>query len=200
MSITPFTLTAALAAMGSAEVFVGDPFQVGGGGMESLGATEGEIRANFPTLRNPLTAPEFTGDATHADSIRWGDVTVTVPLILGDEDLWAKIMPLGYGGGGHSTPQQPTTTSVLIIPRAELGATLARPTGGPWAPAPPVNAFWLWKAWPSIDALPYRFDNGGKVITEVTFHGMWDTARPEGAKMFYIGDPATYSTPINVII
>lgn len=191
--ITPFELQAALSAMGSAEVLVGDLSIADG--MDTLGATEGEIRANIPVLRNPLTAPEFTGDATHADSIRTGDVTITVPLILGDEALWAKIMPVGVAAGGHSRPQEPVTTSVLIIPRAELGDGLTF-DGAAWDPAAPKNAFWLWKAWPSIDAIPYRFDNGGKVISEVTFHGMFDATKPEGARMFLIGDPNAYSTPI----
>lgn len=197
MTITPFQLVAALAAMGSAEVLVGDPTVANG--MDQLGVTEGEIRANIPVLRNPLNAPEFTGDSTHQDSIRSGDVTITVPLILGDEATWAKIMPLGVAAGGHSTPQQPVTTTVLIIPRSELGDSLAC-DGDAWTPAPPVNAFWLWRAWASIDNVPYRFDNGGKVISEVTFHGMFDFTKPEGARMWLIGDPLQYTTPIEVVI
>jgi hypothetical protein len=199
MAITPFALAAALRAMGSAEVFVGDPMGPAGS-MTSLGATEGEIRANIPTLMNPLTAPEFTGDISHQDSYRVGGVSITVPLILGDDATWAKVMPTGGRSGGYDTPQDVVTTSVLIIPRAELGTGVSRPTGGPWVGGPLVNAFWLWKAWASIDAIPYRFDNGGKVISEVTFHGMYDTTKPNGARVFYIGDPATYSTPIDVVI
>jgi hypothetical protein len=195
--ITPFDLTAALSAMGSAEVFVGDPTVVDG--MDSLGATEGEIRASIATLGNPLTAPEFTGDIPHQDSVRYGAPTITVPLILGDEALWAKIMPTGIASGGYSRPQQPVTTTVLIIPRSELGDGLTF-DGTTWDPAAPVNAFWLWKAWPSIDAIPYRFDNGGKVISEVTFHGMFDATKPEGAKAFLIGDPNAFSTPIDIAL
>ena len=195
--ITPFELQAALSAMGSAEVFIGDPSIADG--MESLGATEGEIRASVPILTNPLTAVEFTGDIPHADSIRYGAPTVTVPLILGAEELWAKIMPTGISAGGYSRPQVPVTTCVLIIPRSELGEGLTF-DGTLWTPAAPVNAFWLWKAFPTIDAIPYRFDNGGKVISEVTFHGMFDATKPEGAKAFYIGDPNAYTTPIEIAI
>ena len=133
MAITPLTLTSALKAMGVAQVFVGDPMKVGGGGMLNLGMTEGAIQFDPIVTENPLTAPEFTGGVAHAATFTPGAVKITVPLIMGDDTLWAKITPGGAKGGGFSSPQQVMTTTVLIIPITELGTSLAYASGA-WTP------------------------------------------------------------------
>lgn len=198
MSITPLQLAAALKSMGVAQVFVGDPFTLGG--MSNLGMTEGEIRVDTPFTPNNLTAPEFTGGVVHQATVTPGEVTVTVPLIMGDPTLFAKISPVGMRGGGHSSPQKPLETSVLVIPLAELGAGLTYPVGGPWNPAAPQNAFWLWRAYATPGAVPFRYADGGKVITEVVFHGMFYAANPEGHKVWTWGDPHTVIPAIPVVI
>lgn len=214
MPIAPFTLAAALAAVGVAEVYIGDPMT--NNGMTSLGAVEGTITANVPQEMNPLTAPELTGGVAHQSTITLGDVNVVIPVILGDPTIWARISPTGQASGGWSTPQKVIETSVLIIPRAEVGGGLNWDTVAPgWARtagngvgaatsaaggiAAPKNAIWLWRCYASFGALPYSYGNGGKVIAEVTFHAMFDATKPEGHKVYTIGDPrAAAPTPIAV--
>jgi hypothetical protein len=217
--ITPFSLTAALAAMGVAEVFIGDPLTPGG--MASLGAVEGTITANLPSEMNNLTAPELTGGVAHQATVTPGEITVVVPVILGDPTILAKISPIGANHAGYSTPQKVLETAVLIIPRSEVGGSLdwdpaalagaggwTRTAGngvaaaGPSAPggaAAPKNAIWFWRAYPTFASLPFSYGNGGKVITEVTFHAMFDASKPEGHKIYSIGDPRNIAvTPILV--
>lgn len=214
MTISPFSLSAALAAVGVAEVFIGDPFT--NGGMSSLGAVEGTITVNVPQETNPLTAPELTGGVGHQATTTLGDVNVVVPVILGDPAVFAKISPTGLASGGHSIPQKVIETSVLIIPRAEVGGSLNWDTVAPgWArtagngvaagtsaaggAVAPKNAIWLWRAYPTFGGLPYSYGNGGKVIVEVTFHAMFFAANPEGHKVYTIGDPRNVApTPIAV--
>lgn len=213
--IAPFTLTQAIQAMGVAEVFIGDPLTAQGG-MLSLGAVEGTVNVTPGYTRNELKAPELTGDVTHQAVTVLGDVTCTVPLIISDMSVIPKISPTGLASGGHSIPQKVAETSVLIIPRALVGGGLANATGLPagWtrtagngvaggsgAGFAPVNAIWLWRATPSYGALPFQYANGGKIIIEVTFTAMFDATKPEGHKVFTIGDPtAAAPTPIPVKI
>ncbi len=210
--LSPFTLSAALQAMGVAEVFIGDPLTAVGG-MISLGATEGTIGVDVPQTMNRLTAPELTGDVTHQATTTLGDVSVKVPLILGSMAVLPQISPTGSASGGFSIPQKVAETAVLIIPRNQVGGGLAYPTGGPWARtagngvaaatgagAAPSNAVWLWRATPSFSSLPFAYANGGKVIVEVTFTAMFDGTKPEGHKVYTIGDPRAVVTPIAVLI
>lgn len=211
MALTPFSLASALKAIGVAEVFVGDPLTTGG--MSSLGATEGTISFEAPQTLNPLTAPELTGEAAHQATVVYGAVRVTVPLILGDPTIFAKISPTGSKSAGNSVPQKVFETSVLIIPRAELGGGLSN-TGSNWTRtagngvaaatgvgAAPQNAIWMWRATPTFAALPFSYGNGGKVITEVTFTAMFDVSKPEGHKLYTIGDPTAITpTPIAVVM
>lgn len=199
MSAIPFTLAQALQAMGVAEVLVGTTSVVSS--MVSLGAVEGDVTVDTPFGMNKLTAPELTGDITHQQTITTGDVKVHVPLILGDPTVWAKIMPLGVKGMGWSTPQKPQEVTVCVIPRAELGGSLGyasttwtRTAGNgvgaaTGSGAAPKNAIWLWRATPTIASVPFKYANGGKVITEVIFTAMFDGTRPEGHKALTIGDP-----------
>jgi len=210
--ITPFTLTQALQSVGVAEIFLGDPMTPGG--MTTLGATEGTIEVTATQTLNELVAPELTGNVAHAATTTVDKVSVKCSVILGDATLYPKISPWGTKGGGHSIPQAVSTTGVLIIPRAEVGGSLTWDTSGTpqWkrtagngvsaatgAGAAPVNAVWLWKAVPTFGNLPFQYANGGKVLVEVTFTAMFDASKPEGYKVFYIGDPRAISpTPVNV--
>lgn len=209
MPVTPFSLTQAIAAIGVAEVFTGDPLTAGG--MTSLGAVEGTITFNAPENVNKLTAPELTGDVAHSAVVTPGEITVTVPLIISSAAQWAKISPRGKASMGNSIPQGVTTTSVLIAPRAEIGGGLAWSTqwtrtagngvtGATGAGAAPVNSIWIWKALPTFPSVPYSFGNGGKVIVEVTFTAFFDATKPEDHKVYTIGDPRAATTPIPVLL
>lgn len=208
MAVAPFTLTQALQAMGVAEILIGDPLVASG--LTSLGAVEGTVEFGVSQNTNPLTAPELTGDTAHASTTTLGEVTARASVIMGDVTLYSKISPWGSKSGGHSVPQNVLTTSVVIMPRAELGGGLAY-DGTTWtrtagngvaaatgAAAAPKNTIWIWKAYPTFGNLPFQYGNGGKVSVEVTFHAMFDAAKPEGAKVYTIGDPTTLTPTVPV--
>lgn len=208
-SLAPFSLTDALQAIGVAEVFVGDPLvtPTDADGMKSLGATEGNITVSLPQEQNRLTAPELTGGVTHQATTTLGEVLARVPVIMGDPTLYQRISPTsGQASGGYSRPQKVREMGVLIIPRQEVGGGLAWDTAAvganKWArvagngvaaatgaDAAPKFAVWFWRATVSFADLPYAYANGGKVIVEVTFHAMFDGSKPEGHKVYTIGDP-----------
>jgi hypothetical protein len=52
-----------------------------------------------------------------------------------------------------------------------------------------VNAVWFWRATVTPAATPYRSADGGKMLVSVTYEAMFDAARPEGHKLYTIGDP-----------
>ena len=202
--LAPFTLAAALQSMGVAEIFLGNPLITpgGAGGMVSLGATEGVITFAAPQTLNVLNAPELTGEVAHQATVTLGAVTITAPVIMGDPALWARISATGRAAGGVSRPVAIAETSVLLIPRSEVGGGLVY--SGSWArtagngvaaaaaaAAAPKNAVWLWRAGVSMGDVPFGYANGGKVIVTVTFTGMFDATKPEGHKVFTIGDPYT---------
>lgn len=209
--LTPFSLSVAIAAIGVAEVYIGDPITAING-MLSLGGVEGTIEVSPGYNTNPLTAPELTGDVAHQMSTTLGNVTVKIPLIIADMSVIPKISPTGTTGGGFSIPQKAAETSVLIIPRNQVGGSLVNTTGltAGWArtagngvgassgaPAAPTNAIWFWRATPTYASLPFQYANGGKIIIEVTFTAMFDGTKPEGHKVFTIGDPTAITpTPI----
>ena len=221
--ITPFTLAAALQAIGVAEVFLGDPLAVPGTptALVSLGATEGNINFTPGFEYNPLTAPELTGGVAHQSSTTLGVVSIVAPVIVGDAALFARITPFQAKSGGFSFPQKVQETGCLLIPRSELGGGLVYDTGmtpqwtrnagggvaaavGP--SAAPVNSVWLWRCYVSHGEVPFSYSNGGKIITSVTITAMFDGTKPEGHKVYTIGDPraatnllTSVSTPILVL-
>lgn len=200
MGIAPLTLSSALKSIGVAQVFVGDPMHTGGGGMVNLGATEGAITFTPTETMNELTAPEYTGGVAHQATVVPGAITIAVPLIMGDATIFSKIMANGKKGDGFSSPQPVLPTTVLIIPITELGAGLAYAAGAWTPPGTLQNAIWLWRAFPTMGAMPFAYANGGKVITTVTFHGMFDASKPEGQKVYSIGDPTAATPPVTGIL
>lgn len=195
MGVSRYSLTEALRQVGRAEVFVGDPFAVGGGGMELLALKEGDVVVNEPYETNALTLPEYTGGVEHDTTVTLGPVTVTIPIVNGQADVYDKISPVGDGsGGGWDFPQPVVPTSVLIVPLSELAAdgTLSYGGGPPavWAPAAPVHAIMLWKAYPIPERTTFGYDNGGKRMDSVTFRAMLRMANPNGHKVFSRGGAA----------
>lgn len=185
-------------AIGKGFVFVGDPFAAGG--LKPLGMTEGEIKVAFAQEFNDLKFPEYTGPAVHDRRLTGENVTVTIPLILGDPLLFETLSPIKKGSGGYTSQQKVLTMSLLVIPQAEMSAsgitytpptTGTTPTPGSWSPAAPKQAVWVWKGHFTRPGMNYKQADGGKVIAETTFQAMFstDTRLPEGHKLYTIGDP-----------
>lgn len=203
MAVARLALSAALQAIGNAQAYIGSPFVANG--LSPLGAKEGAIEIEIEEEANDLTAPELTGPMVHERTIMGIGCRITIPLILGDTALYAKIDPLGSRSAGSDSPQAVTPTSLVIIPDSEVGGGLTNALGttAGWtraagygfagasgAGAAPVHAFWLWRAIPTAPSRSYSYENGGKVITPVTFQGMFYAANPAGQKLYTVGDPA----------
>jgi hypothetical protein len=202
MSLAPLALTAALQNIGNAKLAIGDPFTASG--MAILGAKEGEIKVDLTAEYSDLTAKELTGPAVHQRTVMGVGARVTIPIIMGDTALYAKISPTGTSGGGWSNPQAIVPTSILVIPDSEIAGGIANATGlaagwvvttgngytgGSGAGYAPVHAFWGWRAVPELSGWGYTYENGGKIIREVVFQLLFDASRPEGHKLWTIGDP-----------
>lgn len=191
MAATGFSLNDAIAALGVARAFIGDPFTANG--LVAL-PTEGEIVPSTPQTLNRLTAPELTGDVAHDAWVTPGQTTVTVPVIYTGATQLASLSATGSASAGHTSPQRPTYTSLVLFPLKEM-STADPPTisydGLTWTPAAPANALWFWKVVPQRPDLRMAFDNGGKIILPVTFEVFFDNARPAGHKLFTHGNPVT---------
>ena len=186
-------LESALRAIGKGYVFVGSTSAAGG--LKPLGATEGEIKVAFNQEFVDLKFPEYTGPAVHERMLSGENITVTIPLILGDPALYTQVTPTGKSSGGNSSHQAVKTTSLVIFPESEIrdGISYTAPSGtaaGGWTPSAPRNAVWVWKGHFNRPGVNYKQADGGKVISEVTFQALYDASRPEGHKLYTIGDPA----------
>jgi hypothetical protein len=198
------TLTAALQAIGNAHVYTGNALVAAS--LNPLGTKEGPIEVSFDETINMLTAPEQTGPAVHQATQMGVSLTATIPLILGDPLLYPLITPTGVFEGGYSVPQAIVPTTVLISPDAEVGGGLTNATGltAGWvraagngyssasaAAAAPINSIWIWRAFIRRPArISYQVDNGGKVIAPVIVQAMFDASKPEGQRIFTVGDPS----------
>lgn len=197
------TLSAALSAVGNAHIYVGNALVAAS--LSPLGTKEGAISIRYAETINALTAPEQTGPVQHQATQMGVSIEITVPLVIGDPTLYALITPTGVFEGGYSAPQAVVPTTVLIAPDAEVGGGLTNATGltAGWtraagngyssasgAPAAPINSIWIWRAYIRRPAtMNFDVANGGKVIAPVIIVGMFDATKPEGQKIFTIGDP-----------
>lgn len=175
-----------LKAIGKGWVYIGDLFTAGG--LEPLGATEGEIRVESNEEYNDLVFPEYTGPAVHATKLTGENPVVTIPLIVGNAALWEKISPTGKFSGGRSNHIAPIETSMVIFPEDEVINGIGY-DGMAWTPAAPQNAVFFWRGYFRRPGLTFRQPDGGKVIVEATFQVMHDAARPEDLKLWCGGDP-----------
>lgn len=178
-----------LQAIGKAYVYTAtDPTSAASWAL--LGVTEGEIAVEEKMQYNDYKVPEWTGDAIHARNVDGMDISVTVPLIWGDATLYDKVMPTGQKGGGFSSPQAVVTRTVLVIPISEVGDGIEY-DGVSWDPAAPVHAVWLHKATFEPGTYAFKHGDGGKIIRSVIIRPMFDDTKPEGQKLYTIGDPVT---------
>ena len=201
-TITIPSLSSALKTIGKGYVFVGRTDTAGG--LSPLGATEGEIKVAFNQEFNDLKFPEHTGPAIHERKVSGENVVVTLPLILGDPALFDTLSPTSETHGGYSRQRPVATTSLVIFPESEIPTEgLAFTPGasgapGTWSPAAPARAIWIWRGHFVRPGLNYKQGDGGKVIAETTFQAMYDASRPEGHRLYTIGDPSAQGVAIAI--
>lgn len=188
MALTFPNLLSSLKSIGKGYVFVGDPRTANG--LHPLGATEGEIKVAFNQEFIDLKFPEYTGPAIHARELSGENVVVTIPMIMGDPELYTTLTSVSSetAGGGYTSHQPVATRTLVIFPESEIRDGLSL-TAGSWTPAAPSKAVWIWKGHFNRPGLTYRQADGGKVITEVTFQALFDSRLPEGQHLYTIGDP-----------
>lgn len=195
-------LEAFLLAMGKGYVFVGDLETAGG--LEALGATEGDINVEMNDTYNDLQFPEYTGDAIHERRVLGQNPVVTIPLIIGNPDLWAVVSPTGLKGGGYTDQQPPTETSLVIFSEDDLRDGVAYDNAtSTWTPAANTveQSFFAWRGHFTQPGLTYRSPDGGKVIQEVNFQVMQGPVHiVDGYKLYALGGTAAVAANPNLDI
>jgi hypothetical protein len=194
-------LEAALDDLGISWVLVGDPFTAAG--MSVLGLT--------PSVRMSMN-PEFQ-ERTYEEYFRQPlDVKlagyqpeVEIELIWGDPAVYAKVNPSGATAGGHTSPQDVTYTTMVVVPQRELAngwtytaGTGTPPTGGVWVSPEngPKHAVWIPKGYfeGSFPEFQSLVSNQTNARGSITYRGVLadDPRWPEGTKSWVIGDPAAH--------
>lgn len=199
------TLEAALARLGKAWVLVGDPLT--SGGLAVLGLTEGGITANMNPEIAQRTYPEHTGPAVWDAKLMGYAPTVEIPLIEGDPAVYAKVSPNAAANGGHTSPQDLTTTTLVLVPELEFADgfhfdAAAVPPAWVSPAVPPEHTVWIPKGYflgkfPSF--IPTN-EGVSKGTGSVTFQGMLANSAdwPEGTKSWIIGDPEPLGVALSI--
>lgn len=156
---------------------------------ELLGLTEGDVGVDEKFAFNDYKLPEWTGDAIHERLVDGQDLTVTIPLIWGNADLYDKLAPLGVKGGGRSKPEKVVPRATLIIPIAEVGDGLANDGTGWTGGSAPVHSILLHRSTFEPGQYAFKHGDGGKVLRQIMVRPMFDDNKPEGQKLYTIGDP-----------
>jgi hypothetical protein len=194
LDFLPPTLDDNLVKIDKGWVFVGDLFTVDS--LELLGATEGDITMAKGEEFNELIFDEYHGPAPEEVTLKGEKPIISIPLIIGNPDLWEKISPTGTKGGGYSTHQPVQTTGLVIIPENELidGLGYGPALAPAWLPAPAnatVNALYVPRGYFTSPGPTFRQADGGKAIITVQFHALRKKSLAEGAQLYYQGDPST---------
>lgn len=195
------TLEAALEELGQAWVLIGNPHVASS--LAVLGLTPGDFAPTMNPQFQERRYEEYSRQPLESKIIGYEPV-VDIPLIWGDPAVYAKITPTGAAAGGHTSPQNPTYTTLVIVPHEELkngwevtAGAWVTPAGGP------KHAIWFPKGY-FVGAFPvfgnYNTENKNRTST-VQFRGvLTDSANwPEGTKSWLIGDPLDFSV-LNIVI
>ena len=185
--------------------------------LTQLGFTEGEVSVEFNESFNALTLPEYTGDAPHAGRrfVQGEAPVVTVPTLLADPALRAKMSPTGSASGGRRR-QQPVVSRTLVLIPEELFLDLSDPeaqdvvslvpTGSGWTlGGEPLTteqerqlgqSVWFWSGSWTKPPMTYRHEDGGKDVTEGEFTVEYQVLAPNGHRLYTIGDPYDFGIDI----
>jgi len=192
------TLEAALNDLGQAYVLVGNPFSANG--LSILGLTPGDITPAMNPQFQDRIYEEYSRQPVQSKLVGYAP-TVDIPLIWGDPTVYAKISPTASAAGGHSTPQNVTYTTLVLVPLSEFGSAWEFTAGSPGTWVYPVggpsHSIWIPKGF-----FEGAFPTFGSLVTEnknrtgsVTFRGVLASASnwPDGKKSWIIGDPLDHS-------
>jgi hypothetical protein len=201
-------LAAALEAIGNAHVYKGS--FITANSVVPVGQKLGRIDTRYAANWNQLRAEEFTGPMVHDEQMQGEDLSLTIPITVpADGTFWAANSPSGTRGIGHSTPQTPVDTSVVIIPDKEVGGGLKYAagtwtrlagngiSGGTGAGVAPKNALWIWRARLSYGEASFDQANGGLMVVPVTVQAKYANlpGLADGYKLATWGDPSTIGGP-----
>lgn len=183
MSVNLPDLEAALAELGDAFILVGDPFTASG--LVPLGAKDdADTTVEYNDEYSDATYANYTGPAVHGRLLRGNNPRITLPMVIGDHDLYATLSPIGSASGGHSTPQRVAETSLVLVPFTDFGDGPWSYDGTTWAPAAPEGALFFWRVSFERPGATFRSADGGKVIQEVPVQAMHYADNPEGHKLW----------------
>lgn len=192
MSVSPLAMASAVKSVGKAVPLIGDWLTASG--LAALGATEGPITEVGGWSINGLTALEHTGGLLHQAQVTPGALSVSIPLILGDPALYAKIMPTGMEDGPSDNPVNVVETGLWLVPLNVFpeGGTIGY-DGTAWTPTGIEdqlgNAVLFGRGFFTPGDLAHPYENGGKAIVTVTFTPMYDDRLPAGKRGWIRGDP-----------
>lgn len=192
MAAERFAVTNTTVPFGEAEVYFGDATAVGatGLGANKVGLIEGDVVAQITRMYQSLAYQEHTGDAPLRQKVQTGGIVVTLPVLVTDEAMIARLSPTGTLRLGDDTFQDVVTRTLLVIARDEVPAVGGLSyDGAAWNPAAPKNALWVWKAAPNLDRLIWGHTDMGKRFVEVPFTAHVDPTKPAGEKLATFGNP-----------
>lgn len=211
-----FTLTdvqSILRAIGRGVVFQADYWDESAPlALTHLGDTEGAIQFNPNAVMSYLTS-EVTGPAKLQARHDGEDPTLEIPLVLADPDVRAIVTPFGSASGGRSRGGAPNEHTLVIFPEslfvsAGVTAALGYTTAGGWTLGGAAltaaqtealrNSLWLWRCVFTKPPMTYQKGEGEivKEVQTVSVGVLYDDTKPEGDKLYTVGDPALADTPI----
>lgn len=204
-----------VAAIGKGAVFYGDAFAGSGNDLSltALGFIEGELSIELNDSYSTLVLPENTGPAPIEKYLEGYAPEVTIPLIAADSALRAIVSPTGSAHGGYTRRRAVTEHSLVIFPEqlfieSNADAEVEYTQEGGWTvggdAATPAQlalldlSVWFWRGHFTATPPMYRHEDGGKVVQNVIFHSMHNSAMPEGHHLFTIGRPDQVSPAIQI--
>ena len=197
MSITDVTLQQALTAVGTGKVFLG-PNCTTVGALTAIGAIEGDPQENLSFTLNPLTAPQQTGGVVHQATVVPGDdLGITVPIIVGQAGLLAKIMPHGSEDGWGDKPVSVSEKAMWFVPQALIDAaggsigydgTTLTPNGID-TNVNMANTLLFMRCFLIPAGIPRPYGQGGKGIVSVKITPMFYSQGPVGKQVWIRGWP-----------
>ncbi len=213
-------LEATIRHIGRGVVFYGVGAFAGSGNdltLVFLGDTEGEITVEDNASFSELTTPELTGEIARAKYLEGIKPVVTIPLLGADPALSLIVNPTGVAsgsqGGGFERHQAVTEYTLVIFPEelfieSNTPAVVAYTTAGGWTVGGNAatseqdalidKAIFFWRGHFESLLPRYSHEDGGKLITEVTFHAMHNNAMQQGHYVYTIGAPELAATPIEI--